>query len=211
MRWVKLIVCDTNTFRIKICVRASMIPLPSHSPSMKMIRNQFCILHWEFMRRLHHGWAPASWTGSLESWTDSLLSWTGSSESWTGSPESWTGSPDWGTDSVEASTSAFWSGSKSSGLSFLVSAMSRLMPTIHWLTSVTWSTIRDRWILSAASQWPDCNSERQMGDVGGKQVRTLNASSGRQTGVVVRQVTLSEGVHASPHRKAQFTSLPAVL
>lgn len=50
-----------------------------------------------------------------------------------------------------------------------------------------------------------------MGDVGGKQVRTLNAGSGRQTRVIVRQVTLREGVHASPHRKAQFTSLPAVL
>lgn len=35
--------------------------------------------------------------------------------------------------------------------------------------------------------------------------------SGRQTGVVARLVTLREGVHASPHRKAQFTSLPAVL
>lgn len=34
----------------------------------------------------------------------------------------------------------------------LVSAIRRLTPTSHWLTSFTWSTMSERWISSAASQ-----------------------------------------------------------
>lgn len=164
-----------------------------HWKCLKIIRNKFCILHLSqcnllISAKLSQDREPDSWTGSAESWT-------GSAESWT--------------DSAEATASDFRSGSQSSGLSFLVSAMSRLTPTIHWLTSVTWSTIRERWILSAASQWPAWSSGIRQRD---RRVKTHPArGSGKQTAALVRQVTLREGVHASPHRKAQFTSLPAVL
>lgn len=96
------------------------------------------------------------------------------------STESWTGS------------AGFWSGSKSSGLSFRVSAMSLLTPTIHWLTSVTWSTIRERWISSAESQWPNCNSERQTDR---QVIRQHVQEAGRQTdGDTDRRVLRQTGV-----------------
>ena len=78
---------------------------------------------------------------------------------------------DWETGSWTGSA-GLWRSCRSSGLRFRVSAISRLTPTIHWMTSVTWSTIRERWISSAASQWPDCNSERQTGECSGKCIET---------------------------------------
>lgn len=42
------------------------------------------------------------------------------------------------------------------------SAINLLTPTIHWLTSVTWSTISERWMSSAAShRWLESSEEKK--------------------------------------------------
>lgn len=49
----------------------------------------------------------------------------------------------------------------------LVSAIRRLTPTSHWLTSFTWSTMSERWISSATSQCCCCSSARTADPLGG--------------------------------------------
>lgn len=133
---------------------------------------------------------------------------------------SWTPGIVWFSSAVAVDFSSLASSSEDR---FLFSAINLLTPTIHWLTSVTWSTMSERWMSSAVSHWwLESSEEREEVNqqLGAKDlalsplIPTISSSSAihdkvRELGYMERPThTLHQQSHPLLHRHWQLPSNP---